>query len=112
MKKNTLLLTLSLLLLSSPHALLAAGAYFTINGVGISDSSKTIYVTVKEVIDESPCESIKTFRMKTGPDSLYKDVLSVLLMAKISDLKVQINYSTDPTKCIYSAAMLTRVYLK
>ena len=112
MNKTILALAFGLLLLSSPAVSFSAGAYFTINGVGISDYSKTLYVTVKEVIEESPCESIKTFRMRAGADSLHKDALSILLMAKVSDLKVKINYSTDPDKCIHDAPMFYTVYLK
>ena len=84
---------------------LAAQSDFTVQGVGISDFSKTIFLDVNESHSKSSCSDKNSFRFKTE-HPLYKEVYATLLTAKTTKRTVTIAFTEKAEDCVYSSPQI------
>lgn len=68
--------------------------------VGISDTSRTVFMFSEEPMAESPCGGKKLLRYEIDKEnSLWKEVYSTALTAWVSKSKVMVGYDDDANKC-------------
>jgi len=103
------LLTILILTFISSLSYSAGIENFTIKSVGISEGSYTIFVDTFESHDESECSDKNSLRYKVNDTSLYREIYSGLLAAKMSGSAVQIAFTSDLESCLYNAPQILSI---
>lgn len=89
----------------------ADAADFTIKGVGVSNTSESIFINVNEEVPSTSCSKTKTFRLrKADAENTFEEILSLTIAAKATGSTVSIGY--DESSCYAGGTILKYVYLR
>ena len=108
--KNLILL----LLFSASSMSHAVGLHeFSIKNIGISEGSYTVFVDTNENHTLSECSRKNSFRYVINKEnSLYKEIYSGLLAAKMSASKVEIAFTEEAQDCLYNSPQILSIRIK
>lgn len=99
--KNILILMI-LLSLSGIASAKTVHSNIKLNVVGISDTSRTIFMFSEETIENNPCGDggKKLLRYEIDKEnSLWKEIYSTALTAWVSQSTVTVGFDDEPDKC-------------
>ena len=77
---------------------------FTITSLGISDSSKTVYIGVNPDVPNSTCTRKDQIRVHIINSDIADEVYSAALVAITTDRQIAMDY--DPTICLNGATQI------
>lgn len=84
----------------------------TVTGVGISESTKTIYIKVSPNLTQGDCSDKSQVRISMVNSFIYREVYSAALMAITTSKKVTMGYdSTSSGACLYNSPVVATFYI-
>ena len=81
----------------------SAESIFTIDNVGMSRNTKSVFIETKEGIPNTTCPANKLFRLDSS-DTLADHLLSISLAAHAQNKTVNVGYETD--ECLHSGTVV------
>ncbi|WP_444908804.1 hypothetical protein [Microbulbifer sp. TRSA005] len=92
---------------------LSATQDVTISGVGISESTKTIFIDVSPNIINSPCTNKTQVRISINDSEIHKEVFSAALAALAAKKTVNVGYSDlNTAECLSGAPVIQTFYVR
>ncbi|WHI53014.1 hypothetical protein P3339_09705 [Microbulbifer sp. MLAF003] len=92
---------------------LSASQDVEITGIGISESTKTVYIGVYPSISDTPCSGSSQVRISLASSFTAKEVYSAALTAFASSKTVNIGYDdSSSAECLFNNPIIQTLYIK